>query len=79
MKLTDAQIATVMKSTGATKEYVLAIAKNVPERINIWFPGRIALSTWACLRSTLIIGPARKVFWTIVCTVLQHPVVGIIK
>ena len=76
VKLTEDQIKTVMKQTGAKREYVLSIAERVPESIRIWFPGRIILSVWSCVRCALCLGPARKVFWCIVCTILSHPVIG---
>jgi len=75
VKLTEEQIKTVMKETGATRDYVVSMAKNIPERVLVWFPGRTVLTVWACARAVLILGPARKVFWSITCTVLSHPII----
>jgi len=74
--LSEAEIQQIMTETGASRDTILSEASKIPERINLWFPGRNILKTWSCLRSQLIIGPARKVFWKILCTVLSHPIVG---
>ena len=77
VQLTEEQLAIVMTETGATREYVLQVAERLPEvtQINVWWPGKTVIKSWACFRNVFTIGPFRKVLWSIACTILANPII----
>ena len=69
VKLTDEQIKKVRELTGADVPYIKSVAE--------WVPGSFLkfaiVKTWSCVRCVTCLGPARKVFWCIVCVLTKPP------